>query len=45
VNGKVISQPYIDYQLSPNGIPANSGIQIDVTSPGAAHDLAAKLNR
>jgi preprotein translocase subunit SecD len=45
VNGKVISEPYIDYHVSPNGLPADNGIQIDVTSIRAAHDLAAKLNR
>jgi hypothetical protein len=45
VNGNVISQPYIDYKLFPNGLPAYYGIQVDVTSLRAAHDLAARLNR
>jgi preprotein translocase subunit SecD len=45
VNGKVISRPYIDYKLFPNGLPADNGIQIDVASIRAAHDLAARLNR
>ena len=45
VNGKVISRPYIDYHLNPNGLPADNGIQIDVPSIGTAHDLAARLNR
>ena len=45
VNGKVISQPYVDYKLFPNGLPADNGIQIDVASIRAAHDLVARLNR
>jgi hypothetical protein len=45
VNGNVISQPYIDYKLFPNGLPAYNGIQVDVASLRAAHDLAARLNR
>jgi hypothetical protein len=45
VNGKVISQPYIDYHRFPNGVPGDSGIEIDVRSIGAARELAAKLNR
>ncbi|MGZ4367040.1 MAG: SecDF P1 head subdomain-containing protein [Gaiellaceae bacterium] len=45
VNGKVIGAPYIDYHVSPNGLPADNGMQIDVASVRAAHDLAASLNR
>jgi preprotein translocase subunit SecD len=44
-NGKVISKAYIDYKLYPNGLPADNGIQVDVASIRAAHDLAARLNR
>jgi hypothetical protein len=42
---KVISKPYIDYRVPPNGLPADNGIQLDVASIRAAHDLAARLNR
>jgi preprotein translocase subunit SecD len=45
VNGKLISRPYIDYHVFPNGVPADNGIQMDVTSIRTAHDLAAKLHR
>jgi hypothetical protein len=45
VNGKVISQPYIDYHRFPNGLPADNGIEIDVRSIHAARELAPKLNR
>jgi preprotein translocase subunit SecD len=45
VNGNVISRPYIDYHVSPNGLPADNGIQIDVASIRAPHDLAARLKR
>ena len=45
VNGKVISAPYIDYHLFPNGLSAKSGIVMDVPSKRVARDLAAKLNR
>jgi hypothetical protein len=45
VNGKVISQPYIDYKLFRNRRPAWKGILVDVASIRAAHDLAARLNR
>jgi preprotein translocase subunit SecD len=44
LNGKVISRPYIDYRSSPNGIPADNGIQIDLPSRRAARALAAKLS-
>jgi hypothetical protein len=45
VDGKVISQPYIDYKLFRNRRPAWKGILVDVASIRAAHDLAARLNR
>ena len=45
VNGKVISQPYIDYKLFRNRRLAWKGILVDVASIRAAHDLAARLNR
>jgi preprotein translocase subunit SecD len=44
VNGNVISRPYIDYHATPNGIPADNGIQIDLPSRRAARALAANVN-
>jgi preprotein translocase subunit SecD len=45
VDGKLISQPYIDYKLFRNPPLAWKGILVDVASIRAAHDLAARLNR
>ena len=45
VNGRVISRPYIDYRVFPNGLPADSGVQIDVRSVRTARDLVNRLNR
>jgi len=44
VDGKVLSRPYVDYHLFPTGLPAQNGIQVNLSSNRAAHDLVAKLN-
>jgi preprotein translocase subunit SecD len=46
VNGRLISRPYIDYIANPNGISAQTGIEITgVDSKRAAKKLANELNR
>jgi hypothetical protein len=44
VNGKLMTRPYIDYHLFPNGLPPDAGIEINTPSKRAARDLAAQLN-
>jgi preprotein translocase subunit SecD len=43
VDGRVKSRPYIDYRVNPNGIPGDSGIQIDLPSRSECETLARRL--
>ena len=45
VDGRVVTRPYIDYRLFPNGLPGNNGIEINgLPSMKAARRLAKELN-
>jgi hypothetical protein len=43
IGGKVFSRPWIDYRVNPDGLPGDSGIEIDLSRLAVAQRLAKEI--